>query len=67
METTIILPESDEEHIIGNKECKADWCGSEYPKLHENCGGLIHAAFGDEFGDDYWLFTKCDKCEESED
>lgn len=55
------------EHIRGNKECTEGWCSSsEYPKECE-CGGLIHADFGDENADgDYWLYTKCDKCGESE-
>lgn len=52
-------------HTIGNKDCGEGWCGSSYPKACE-CGGLIHADFGDESYDGYWLHTKCDKCGESE-
>ncbi len=51
-------------HIIGDKKCGECWSG--YPRECE-CGGLIHASFGDENYDcDYWLYTKCDKCGESE-
>ena len=54
------------EHIIGNIDCNEGWCGDSYPKICE-CGGLIHADFGDEDGDcNYWLYTKCDKCGEME-
>jgi len=49
-----------EEHEIGNMECDTCWGG--YPKQCE-CGGLIHATFGDENSDcDYWLYYECDKC-----
>ena len=52
------------EHQVGKKDCEDCW--GNYPKDCE-CGGLIHAAFGDENSDgDYWLYTKCDKCGESE-
>ena len=66
----IIHPDSSvkNNHIVGNKECVEGYCngGFSYPKKCE-CGGLIHADFGDEYFDgDYWLFTKCDKCGESE-
>jgi len=66
----ITFGESDQPHLVGEKTCTVDWCdgGSStgYPKLCE-CGGLIHAEFGDENYDcDYWLYTKCDKCGESE-
>ena len=62
----IIHPDSsmDYNHVIGNKKCNEGWCnkGSHYPIKCE-CGGLIHADFGDENRDgDYWLYTKCDKC-----
>lgn len=30
------------------------------------CPGLIHASFGDEMQDGYWLYTKCDVCGEAE-
>ncbi len=54
-------------HIRGNEECTEGWCGNQgYPKRC-GCGGLVHADFGDEdFDGDYWLYTKCDKCGESE-
>jgi len=50
-------------HDIGDTECTACW--SSYPKLCE-CGGLIHAEFGDENWDGYWLYYKCDKCGSTE-
>jgi len=50
------------EHKVGDKDCYEGWCGGEYPKACE-CGGLIHADFGDEDSDcNYWLFKKCDRC-----
>jgi len=50
------------EHEIGDKDCCEGWCGNAYPEKCE-CGGLIHADFGDENSDgDYWLHTKCDQC-----
>jgi len=53
-------------HKIGDEDCKEGWCGNNYPKRCK-CGGLIHADFGDEDTDsNYWLYTKCDKCGESE-
>lgn len=50
-------------HKIGNAECEEGWCtnGRHFP-LPCICGGLIHADFGDETEDGYWLYTKCDKC-----
>lgn len=51
------------EHAIGDDDCDDCWRG--YPVLCE-CGGLIHADWGDETGDGYWLYTKCDKCGEPE-
>jgi hypothetical protein len=71
---TITLPDwPDEQHIVGNQACREGWCsgGSSYPHDHTDCEadprGLVHAAFGDENADgDYWLFTKCDACGESE-
>jgi len=68
----ILVGESgfEEDHYIGDKECRIGWCdaGMSYPKECPHCnGGLIHAAFGDENADcEYWLYTKCDKCGESE-
>ncbi len=65
----VIHPDSsmNYDHIIGDKECNKGWCSIDsYPKQCK-CGGLIHADFGDENWDgDYWLYTKCDKCGESE-
>ena len=52
-------------HAVGDKECRNGWCGDHYP-IPCDCGGLIHADFGDEDWDGYWLHTKCDKCGESE-
>ena len=61
--TKIIHPdkETDHEHIVGNKQCEEGWCGNEYPKPCL-CGGLIHADFGDDTNDGYWIHTMCDKC-----
>ena len=52
-----------DDHIVGDKYCQVEWCGCQgFPRECE-CGGLIHAAFGDENSDcDYWLYKKCDKC-----
>ena len=56
-------------HIAGDPDCTGGWCdggNGRYPKPCE-CGGLIHADWGDENWDgDYWLWTKCDVCGESE-
>ena len=63
-------PSMNYEHEVGNNGCYISWCGSQgYPKdcKQEGCDGLVHADFGDENMDcDYWLYTKCDKCGESE-
>ena len=62
-----ILYIDDSEHSIGDQDCESCW--SEYPKECDakECSGLIHAIFGDENWDmDYWLYTKCDICGESE-
>ena len=62
---TMSFGDPPEEHEIGNKKCDMCW-GDEYPKKCE-CGGLIHAEFGDEDKDDnYWLYVKCDKCGEED-
>lgn len=51
---------NDEDHIEGDKKCPYCWSG--FPQKCK-CGGLIHAAFGDEnYDGDYWLAWKCDKC-----
>ena len=52
-----------EEHIVGNKNCDVEWCACPGWPRECQCGGLIHAAFGDENEDcDYWLYQKCDRC-----
>ena len=59
----------DYTHRIGDEDCGAGWCGSQgYPKPCDapDCTGLIHANFGDESWDSYWLDTKCDVCGEAE-
>lgn len=63
----LIFGEVGYEHEVGNANCGVGWCGAHsYPKPCE-CGGLMHANFGDEDMDcNYWLETKCDKCGESE-
>ena len=48
-------------HGGDDKECVECWGG--YPIQCLNCGGLVHASFGDEDSDgDYWLYKKCSKC-----
>jgi len=57
------------EHRIGDPGCDAGWCGNGYPMAcdEEGCTGLVHANFGDENYDcDYWLYTKCDVCGQSQ-
>ena len=56
------------QHKIGNKNCNEGYCDglggqhSGYP-CQCQCGGLIHADFGDyDSYDSYWLYKKCDKC-----
>lgn len=63
-------PGLENEHEVGNPDCKVGWCsgrGWAYPHRHGGgCAGLVHAEFGDEdYGGDYWLWTKCDGCGES--
>lgn len=59
---TFLVSLEGQEHTIGDKTCNIGWCGHGYPKPCQ-CGGLIHADFGDENYDcDYWLWTKCDRC-----
>lgn len=51
-------------HQVGNPKCPECW--PSYPKLCTNCGGLVHADFGDEKANgDYWLYESCDKCDEA--
>lgn len=63
MKTIDVSGEGIYSHVVGDKDCPEGWCGGfEYPIKCE-CGGLIHADFGDEDWDgDYWLYRKCDKC-----
>jgi hypothetical protein len=66
IETFAVGWEAVYEHRVGDAKCREGWCGNGYPKPCE-CGGLIHADFGDEDSDcNYWLYTKCDRCGESE-
>lgn len=59
--------DGDEDHRVGDETCDAGWCNGhqgsyDYPRRCQ-CGGLIHADFGDENSDgDYWLFERCDRC-----
>ncbi len=55
-------------HHVGNVSCSEGWCGDTkgYPFLHTGCGGLVHAAVGDEM-DGYWLASCCDVCGKSVD
>lgn len=65
----MFMPDLDYPHGVGDKECGEGWCGSHYPIPCDNgdCKGLIHANFGDESYDgDYWCYTRCDVCGESE-
>lgn len=54
------------EHRVGDPRCVDGWCGGidGYPKPCR-CGGLMHADFGDDTEDGYWLHLKCDKCGEN--
>ena len=47
------------QHDIGSGKCDGCWPG--YPRRCE-CGGMIHAEFGDEMEDGYYLNFYCDKC-----
>jgi hypothetical protein len=52
------------QHPVGDAFCSEGWCGMGfgYPEACE-CGGLIHADWGDTDTDDnYWLYKKCDVC-----
>lgn len=63
---TITLPEHpDRPHIVGDVDCFEGWCSGEEGAFPTKCvcGGLIHAAFGDEDSDcNYWLYKQCDRC-----
>lgn len=60
-------PEDEPIHHVGDPDCDEGWCGDYYPRPCQ-CGGLIHAEFGDEYFDEegdeigYWLWRKCDRC-----
>jgi hypothetical protein len=47
------------QHHIGDARCDECWTGFPRPC---KCGGLIHADFGDEVEEGYWLHEKCDRC-----
>lgn len=67
-EATMQLGNPVDEHEVGDRACGECW--GWYPKSCDNitregtgvCPGLIHASFGDESSDGYWLYTKCDVC-----
>lgn len=49
------------DHQKNNPECPACWRGFPVPC---ECGGLIHAEFGDENANgDYYLIYRCSKCD----
>lgn len=54
------------EHVMdATGECDACWKG--YPRPCE-CGGLVHASFGDEdYDGDYWLYKLCSLCGDQHD
>lgn len=60
----MLLGDGQDRHAVGAEDCAACWRG--YPEVCD-CGGLIHASYGDESASgDYWLYTRCDRCGESE-
>ncbi|MDO8435272.1 MAG: hypothetical protein Q7S89_01155, partial [bacterium] len=58
---TFVFGESDDQHPIGDPLCAEGWCGTDGLPKACSCGGLVHANFGDENEDGYWLFRRCDK------
>jgi hypothetical protein len=52
-------------HAVDDRECPECW--EDYPEPCR-CGGLMHAAGGEEDDQDgeVWLTTKCDRCGRSE-
>lgn len=78
IEQTLTVGNSTDEHTVGDEFCAVGWCsgGAVYPKPCESCSrqedqqgcvaGLVHAEFGDESWDGYWLYTECDCCGEGE-
>ena len=55
----VTIGDSDEKHPVGDRECKECW--DFYPKACV-CGGLVHAIYGDEDDEGFWLDRKCDRC-----
>jgi hypothetical protein len=56
---------TDTEHTVGDHDCPA--CPENYPEPCR-CGGLMHAAVGDEdLEGNPTLITACDVCGRSED
>lgn len=54
----------DVDHHVGDPQCPACW--EEYPSPCR-CGGLMHAAAGEEDEDgNVLLLTKCDRCGRTE-
>ena len=65
MDAIAVVLDGEEHRMVSTDECDTCWQG--YPHVHEDCGGLIHADFGDEsWNGDYWLRTLCERCGESE-
>jgi hypothetical protein len=65
--TTLVFGEDEDPHRVGDPDCDQGWCGSlgwPMPCEQPGCPGLVHANFGDESYDGYWLYTKCDVCGE---
>lgn len=63
---TLITVGEQTGHHAGDPECAACW--EEYPEPCR-CGGLIHAAGGEDEDEDgnVLLVTECDQCGRSED
>jgi hypothetical protein len=57
---------TDANHHVGDSQCPVCW--EQYPEPC-HCGGLMHAAGGEEQGADgsVVLITQCDQCGRSED
>jgi hypothetical protein len=62
METFDVSGEDVYAHGIGDAGCHEGWCGNNFFPTPCVCGGLIHADFGDDTYDGYWLYEKCDRC-----
>lgn len=60
------MPEHDDGHPVGNPDCDLCWEGYPRPCEGDGCDGLVHAVFGDESWDGYFLWTRCDVCGEAE-